>query len=118
MYKPKYFNESEFHNVGCNLGDMDPNLLRKIDELRERFGGPLTITSAYRTQKQNEAAGGAKSSAHLRGTAVDLRCRSNADRYRLVTAALAVGFHRIGIGKTFVHVDVDPINPPEVIWLY
>jgi hypothetical protein len=33
-------------------------------------------------------------------------------------AALKAGFTRIGIGKTFVHMDRDPFLPQPRLWLY
>lgn len=118
MYKPKYFSENEFNAVGCNISDMHPDLLRLLDQTREKCGFPLRITSAYRTVEQNKAASGARTSAHLRGTAVDIYCCDSRTRFWVLRSALLVGFHRIGIGQNFVHLDVDTVNPPDVVWLY
>jgi len=46
-----------------------------MEEVRELLGNrPITITSGYRTQTINNAVGGAKSSQHLTGQAVDFIC--------------------------------------------
>jgi hypothetical protein len=37
---------------------------------------------------------------------------------RIVRALLGAGFTRVGIARTFVHVDADPDLPPEVVWVY
>lgn len=42
------------------------------DRLREAFGGPLRVLSAYRSPAYNRAIGGAKGSMHLMGKALDL----------------------------------------------
>jgi uncharacterized protein YcbK (DUF882 family) len=41
----KYFNESEFNE----FEKMDPNLLEKLDQLREVYGYPIKLTSTYRS---------------------------------------------------------------------
>lgn len=51
------------------------NLSRMIDflnPLREAWGSPIRINSGYRCPKLNTAVGGSKTSAHLKGNAVDL----------------------------------------------
>jgi hypothetical protein len=62
--------------------------------------------------------GGGENSAHLRGTAADIKCLYAADRYLLVMLALEAGFTRIGIGEDFIHLDVDTTLPQNVIWVY
>ena len=44
-----------------------------LERIREHFGKPVTITSAYRTPAHNAKAGGAKFSQHLYGRAADIR---------------------------------------------
>ena len=63
------------------------------------------------------------SSAHLadeekKSYAADIQARGSRLRGKILTALRAVGFNRIGIAKSFVHVDIDPALPPEVTWLY
>ena len=31
---------------------------------------------------------------------------------------MEVGIDRLGIGKTFIHADVDKVKDEDVIWLY
>ncbi len=56
-------------------------LCRWLERLRRRWNevygegdDPLIINSAFRSQKVNEAVGGAKYSNHLTGCAADIRC--------------------------------------------
>ena len=49
---------------------------------------------------------------------MDIRANSSATRYKIVAAALVAGIRRIGIGKTFVHIDNDDSLPQGVIWHY
>ena len=52
---------------------IDTALAELLERIRERFGKPVTITSAYRTPAHNAKAGGAKFSQHLYGRAADIR---------------------------------------------
>jgi len=62
--------------------------------------------------------GGTENSSHLRGFAADIHATSSADRFKILSALIEVGFNRIGIAKTFIHVDADPIKTKDVIWTY
>lgn len=97
---------------------MSEVLLQKLDELRERVGSPMVIESGYRTREHNARVKGSVNSAHTRGLAVDIRAMSGRMRYDLVRHALDLGFKRIGIAKTFVHLDIDESLPGQVIWTY
>lgn len=44
-----------------------------LDPLREAYGKPIVITSGYRCDKLNTILGGAKTSQHKLGEAVDIR---------------------------------------------
>lgn len=50
-----------------------------LDELRARYGKPITITSGYRSPLLNKAVGGVNNSKHLQGLAVDIKVLHNAD---------------------------------------
>lgn len=43
-----------------------------LDPLRVRLGGPIKVTSGYRSKAVNDAIGGSKTSQHMRGEAVDM----------------------------------------------
>lgn len=105
----------------CPHGDKDSNAADLINDLGrlERFlGYQLVYNSGYRCPECNEKAGGYKNSPHLRGLAVDIRVFGSLGRYVLLQAALGAGFRRIGIGQTFVHLDVDTSLTQDVLWLY
>ena len=44
-----------------------------LDPLREAYGKPIVVTSGYRCDKLNTILGGAKTSQHRLGEAVDIR---------------------------------------------
>ena len=52
---------------------IDEGLVVLLQCIREHFGKPVTITSAYRTPAHNAKSGGAKFSQHLYGRAADIR---------------------------------------------
>ena len=116
----KYFTLDEFSspdlpNSGIN---MDSTLLDLLDTLREHYGKPLRITSGYRTKEHNEAVGGVPNSSHLRGYAVDIAATSSGERHDILKLAMDIGFNRIGIAKSFIHLDNDPAKPAGLVWTY
>ena len=115
-----YFNITEFDSpdeMGSGR-NMKQEMLDKIDLVRAKFDRAIHINSGYRTKEHNKKVGGKKNSSHLKGLAVDIQCINSRDRYDLINCLLDVGFTRIGIGNTFVHVDMDPDKDPDVIWTY
>ena len=104
------------------LSDLNPELLRVLSLIEKKVGFPLHVNDGLRPPDSNAALVtlglAVADSAHLTGLAVDCKALTSSDRYRIVVAALGAGFERIGIGKTFVHLDIDPSKPQGVIWLY
>jgi zinc D-Ala-D-Ala carboxypeptidase len=115
-----FFKGKEFTMDGENVYDkMDIELMAMLEEAREKAGIPIVITSSYRTPEYNAKIGGKPNSAHLRGRAVDIAIYDGNQRYIIVKALLEAGFQRIGIGKTFLHADIDTQNlPAPVVWTY
>lgn len=109
--KWKYFAEHEVYKLDKKLVDM-------LDKARDIAGIPFVITSGFRTPEHNKRVGGEPNSAHLRGLAVDLRCRNSLERHTIVNALLKVGFNRIGLGSSFIHCDIDSTLPQNVMWTY
>ena len=116
----KYFTASEFQRCSpsCSIKQMDADFLDLLDRVRERAGIPLVLNCAYRSKEWDQAKGRTGNSAHTRGKAVDIRCNTSQNRYRIVKAALECGVRRIGIAKTYVHLDNDTSLPQGVIWDY
>jgi len=115
----KYFKPDEFRCAGVVVYDkMNPALLEVLDQIREAVGFPLMITSSYRTLKYNTKIGGSENSAHLRGNAVDISAVNSQARFQILQAALKLGITRLGIGKTFIHIDIDKELSNNIIWLY
>ena len=47
-------------------------MIERLDIIREKWGGPIIVTSGYRNNLLNQAVGGSKTSAHRTGLAVDI----------------------------------------------
>jgi uncharacterized protein YcbK (DUF882 family) len=113
----KYFNESEFNE----FDKMDKALLIMLDNLREVYGYPIKLTSSYRSPEHPIEARKTKPGEHTYGAAVDIICVGGEATFKLVEAAIKVGFTRIGISrkKNFVHVGIGYEGaPPITIWTY
>lgn len=118
-YQPKYFSEHEFQKVHCSMADIDPSSLKRLDACRQLAGVPFVITSAFRTKSHEIEHGRSGNSAHTRGRAFDIACSDNRTRALIVAAAVKVGFTRIGIANSFIHLDDDVYCLPSPrIWLY
>lgn len=119
-----HFKPSELACRCCgNLPDeLDEVLLDNLEIYRVLVGKPLRINSGHRCRKHNLKVGGAAYSQHKR-LAVDISLYGH-DPLNLYKLALEVGFLGIGLGETFIHLDmrneIDGYQPPKklTIWFY
>ena len=118
--------------VQCKCGKckggakISPELMRRLQQMRDAVG-PIRITSGVRCRKHPESRT-RPTSSHVPndlgdiegkvGHAVDIAARGSGRRFRLLAAAIAADFTRIGIGKTFLHLDNDYKKSQGVIWDY
>ena len=109
-----HFHVREFRcKDGSDPVFMDTELVELLERIREHFGKPVTITSAYRTPVHNAKAGGAKFSQHLYGRAADIRVQGvsvedvAAYTESLMTDWGGIGRYPIKAGRAtgWVHVD-------------
>ena len=113
-----YFSEKEQSCPCCGSNNCDQAFLFKMNAARNYAEIPFVINSWCRCCKHNADVGGSPTSSHLKGVAVDLWCNSSEARYKILDGLLYAGFTRIGIGKTFIHVDSDKDKSQGVIWIY
>ncbi len=116
----QHFDYSEFDSPD-ELGSgklMRRDFLDKLEQARIIANVPFRINSGYRTEAHNKAVGGVKGSSHTKGCAADISVRSDSDRFKIVDSLLRAGFNRIGIAKTFIHVDNDIEKNSDRIWTY
>ena len=81
-----------FKNIEDN---MNVDFLAKLDEAREYANIPF-----------------------IKGLAVDIKVNDSRQRFLVLDSLIAVGFTRIGIAGTFIHVDSDFDKSQNVIWTY
>lgn len=105
-----YFTDAELASPDVGYAVMYGPFMDLLVELRRRMDMPLQVTSGYRTRKHNKKIGGASSSAHLYGCAVDIAIGGKVV-YQLVKIAMELGFTGIHVKnhgpmrKRFVHLD-------------
>jgi hypothetical protein len=92
-------------------------LARYMDKVRKFLGSkPVRITSAYRDPVTNRRVGGARSSRHMAGDAVDFRV----DGLGVIEVFRKLkGYHKSGglaVGNGFVHLDMRVGAPAR--WTY
>lgn len=114
------FTLSEFDSPDYPGTGKQMNLLflAMLQEARTIAGIPFEINSGFRTVSHNKKVGGKSTSSHLKGCAVDIAVSSSRERAIIMKALISVGFTRIGIGKTFIHVDSDDTKSENVFWTY
>ena len=78
----KYFSKSEFKCPCCSKVLVSRKLVFMLDLARSLAGVPFNISSGYRCKKHNRHVGGVKSSAHLKGLAVDIEVPDNVSRLK------------------------------------
>ena len=107
----QHFTESEF---APHADEMTGRLLRKLDDTRHIADVPIYITSHYRPGDDG---------AHGIGDAVDISDNSNGDdigsrwRHRVLDAAYACKFRRIGIYDKHIHLDISVTRDQDVTWI-
>ena len=86
MKTPKYFTFLEMiKSSTADKNNIDNNptnpeiidninyTMERLDEIREKYGKPIIITSGYRCSELNKKVGGKSNSFHLKGLAADLK---------------------------------------------
>ena len=116
----RYFRRAEF---ACQCGgkycngfpcEMAEETVRMLDEIRERAGVPICISSGLRCPTHNEEVGGVSSSRHMAGQAADMVCSlAPEDLYQIaveVAGEKIPGRGGIGLYPWGVHIDNGPYS--------
>lgn len=100
----KNFNSDEFECPGSDEHKILKELVDKLQQLRDKYGKSITITSGYRSPEYNAKIGGVTNSQHILGRAVDI---TGKDLNKLYDLCLEI-FNAVGDGRKkgkFIHVD-------------
>ncbi|MBO5208472.1 MAG: glycoside hydrolase family protein [Lachnospiraceae bacterium] len=105
-YIAKNFQVKEFR---CKDGSdkilVDVDFVKdKLQKIRDHFGAPVTINSAYRTVTYNKKVGGASKSYHMAGQAFDIVVKGKTPA-EVARYAQQIGVTGIIQYNSFVHVD-------------
>lgn len=110
----KNFNSYEFRcglgrSCSCSTILIDDKLVEYLQKIRDHFGKPVNITSAYRCPSYNKSVGGATGSYHAKGMAADIEVKGIAPRevakYAESIGVLGIGLYESRKDGYFVHID-------------
>ena len=111
MKKYSYFTEDEMRcKCGCGTLIVQPLHFFRMNLLRHAINSPLTPSSWCRCPDHNQAVGGKDTSSHPEGWATDIVTFTLLFQVKIIFYAGVIGFHGIGVGDTFVHLDNDLIK--------
>lgn len=102
----------------CEVSDLNGVLVDFITMAQKMCGEQFVITSGYRSKPYELSKGRKGTSSHCKGLAVDISTPNSVVRFKVVTALLLSGVPRLGIGRTFVHADIDETKPHPIIFHY
>lgn len=92
---------------GCGQDTIDAEVMNVVQDVRDHFNAPVTITSGNRCFVYNFKVGGSKDSQHLLSKALDFKVRGFTSLQVLAYLETKYpGQYGIGIYETFIHVDV------------
>lgn len=92
---------------GSDVVFVAPKLVEILQNVREHFGKPVNINSAYRTPTYNKKVGGSTYSQHQYGTAADIKINGVSPKdVAAYVETLLPNTGGIGIYSNFTHVDV------------
>jgi len=140
-YKPRYFTIRELtisataRNYGINNDPNEAvldNLLKLckyvLDPIREMWGGPVYVSSGYRSPELNAKLGTlghyvAKNSSHMRGLAADIKVGNSDDNRKLFYAIVNSGipFEKLIDEEDcrWLHISFNPNDqkPKQIVYI-
>lgn len=114
-FQPQEFDSPDEPGSGYR---MNISFIEILDKIRKQCGFPFHVHSGFRTPAHNAEVAVVEKSAHTFGVAADIGVSTSGELFAVVQAALANGITRIGIGHTFIHLDMDLTKQQHVVWLY
>ena len=104
------YKEFDCHGSSCcSTTIIDEKLVAYIQQIRDHFGKPVTITSSYRCETHNRRVGGATKSYHMQGKAADIVVQGVSSRevakYAESIGILGIGLYETSADGYFTHID-------------
>lgn len=122
MMLTKNFSVEELQCPCCKIANMNPIFMSGLQKIRTLVGRPFIINSGYRCAEHNKSIGGADSSRHLQGLAVDVSIIkwNSSDLHYLVyeLSSYTSNDHdyNTGIGIYNSHIHFDFRMEKEALW--
>lgn len=114
--KSKNFSSKELSCKHCGEVGVNPSALDMLQQLRDLWGKPMIINSAYRCPSHPEEIKKEKAGTHAQGLAFDIKA-TPAEQIQLIPLAIQVGFKGFGLHQSFLHVDAREQNRISA-WYY
>ena len=115
------FSKKEFVCQHCGKEGIKIDFVKKLQILRDIYGKPIKISSAYRCPKHPIEASKKSPGSHTEGTAVDILV-DRKDAYELLNLAFQLKFKGIGVNqkgsKRFIHLDESETKVRPTVWSY
>jgi uncharacterized protein YcbK (DUF882 family) len=125
MPRTKNFSDEELRCKCCDENLMDEDFLEKLQEVRDKYGAVMPVSSGYRCPIHNAkvSALGSMDGPHTTGRACDILV-SGKNALRLINISLDCGMQGVGIkqhgeyASRYIHVDdlTDGLRPH--LWSY
>jgi uncharacterized protein YcbK (DUF882 family) len=98
------------NNADVNLEGVKSEILSVAEKTAIDWGKQITVNSGLRTPAENRRCGGASSSKHLLGEALDCRMVGTkaSERVEFVRLAIKHGAQAFGFYNRFIHIDLGP----------
>lgn len=95
--------------------------IKILQPIRDKWGGPIVVTSGFRAEKVNKAVGGVPSSQHRLGEAVDLKIggvAQNKKLFELISQMIKNGEIQVGqlineYNYSWIHVSLPRKGKPN-----
>jgi len=118
------FMAKEFACRHCGIVLINQNLVNQLEQFRSRAGNsPIQITSGYRCPYWNQHVGGASSSLHIYGKAVDFEMFNRLNAVEMFNLAVKI-FNRVGLyqsnrfpNQAYMHVDLGNSGTYWLSWM-
>lgn len=111
-----HFSRAELECQCCGRLVIAPGFLENLEKVRQLYGRPMRINSAYRCEVNNRLVGGEPGSFHLTGSAVDVAITGSVERFQLVKAAIDSNATGIGVYPRWIHIDFGKRSFGSCIW--